>query len=377
MNRIRSVVFISNYLTPHQSALSDALWKITEGNYTFIETIPIEKKTQELGKMPENRPYVLTYSTNKDVASALIRNGDIVISGSAPEHLVRERVKQGKLLFRYSERPLKKGLEIWKYPYRFLRWHWNNPFWKPIYMLCASAYTAQDYGKFGLFKNKTYKWGYFPETKEYPDLNERIERKETTEILWCGRFLEWKHPDDALTVAKWLKDEGYCFRMNFIGTGVLEEKMERLIQEYGLEDCVALLGKMTPEQVRKHMEHAGIYLFTSDRQEGWGAVLNESMNSGCAVIASHAIGSVPYLLEDGENGMVYESGNVEMLYEKVKLLLERPAEQRRLGMTAYETIANVWNAENAAKRFLALSEKLLNGERNTVQFESGPCSHAD
>ena len=49
------------------------------------------------------------------------------------------------------------------------------------------------------------------------------------------------------------------------------------------------------------MEKSEIFLFTSDKGEGWGAVLNESMNSACAVVASHAIGSVPFLLKDGEN----------------------------------------------------------------------------
>ena len=44
-----------------------------------------------------------------------------------------------------------------------------------------------------------------------------------------------------------------------------------------------------------YMESSHIFLlFTSDRNEG--AALNESMNSGCAVVASDAIGSVPYLM---------------------------------------------------------------------------------
>lgn len=51
---------------------------------------------------------------------------------------------------------------------------------------------------------------------------------------------------------------------------------------------------MKASEVRSYMEKADIYLFTSDFNEGWGAVLNESMNSGCAVVASHAIGSVPF-----------------------------------------------------------------------------------
>lgn len=377
MRRIRTVVFLSNNFTYHQAALSDALWGITEGNYTFVETSEKARERQARGVYFSAKPYVLNYWENEENVRKLVKEADVVIAGSAYEPLVQVRIRTGKILFRYSERPLKKGLEIWRYPDRFLRWHRKNPFRRPIYMLCASAYTAQDYRKFGLFRNKTYKWGYFPETKKYTDLENLIVSKNTTEILWCGRFLEWKHPDDALAVAEKLKREGYRFNLKFIGTGIMEEQLKRMTKEYYLEDCVSFLGRMSPDQVREHMEKAGIYLFTSDQQEGWGAVLNESMNSGCAVIASHAIGAVPYLLEDGRNGIVYESGDVEMLCEKVKFLLERPDEQKRLGLAAYRTIAEVWNAELAANRFVKLAEQLLSGDQKTDQFASGPCSRTD
>ena len=62
------------------------------------------------------------------------------------------------------------------------------------------------------------------------------------------------------------------------------------------------------------MEKTGIFLFTSDRQEGWGAVLNEAMNSGCAVVASHLIGAVPFLKKKKKNGLVYSSGDRKTLF---------------------------------------------------------------
>lgn len=377
MRNVKKIVFLSNNFTVHQADLSDALWNITGGNYAFIETSEKARERQKLGNYRPPRPYVLVCWENEKLISKLIKEADVVISGSAPEFLVQERIETGKLLLRYSERPLKKGLELWRYPDRFLRWHWRNPFWKPIYMLCASAYTASDYRKFGLFRNKVYKWGYFPATKRYPDPEKMIASKNETEILWCGRFLDWKHPDDAIEVARILKEDGYAFSLKYIGAGMMENKLRQLVQEYQLEEYVCFLGRMSTDQVREHMETAGVYLFTSDRQEGWGAVLNESMNSGCAVIASRAVGSTPYLLEDGKNGLVYESGNVEQLVEKVKYLLDRPQEQKQLGLAAYRTITETWNAQTAAERLMELSEHFLNGEQTATLFETGPCSRAD
>lgn len=219
-------------------------------------------------------------------------------------------------------------------------------------MLCASAYTAGDYAKFGLFHNRCYKWGYFPETKRYPNIDDLIDRKAKATILWCGRFLDWKHPDDVIEVARRLKDAGYRFEIEMIGTGGMEQQLRQQALEAGLlNENVQFLGPMSPEDVRAHMEKAGIYLLTSDRREGWGAVLNEAMNSGCAVVASDAAGATPYLVENGRSGGVYHSGDIQELYEKVQRLLENTAVQHSYGKAAYRTITELWNAENAAKRF--------------------------
>ena len=100
------------------------------------------------------------------------------------------------------------------------------------------------------------------------------------------------------------------------------------------------------------------------------------MNSGCAVVASHAIGSVPFLMKDGENGLVYRSGDVAMLTDKVRDLLDHPEKRRTLGSAAYETMVATWTAEVAAERLMNLAEHILAGEKNPDLYENGPCSKA-
>ena len=239
------------------------------------------------------------------------------------------------------------------------------------------VWTLHDCAKFGLFHGRCYKWGYFPETIRYPSIDDLIDRKAKATILWCGRFLGWKHPDDVIEVAKRLHEAGCCFKIEMIGTGEMERQLKRQASEAGLlDENVRFLGAMSPEAVRRHMESASICLFTSDRQEGWGAVLNEAMNSGCAVVASDAAGATPYLVNDGVNGSVYHSGNIQELYEKVRRLLENTTMQYSFGKAAYLTITELWNAEVAAKRFLQLSQALLNGTDASGLFANGPCSLA-
>ena len=179
----------------------------------------------------------------------------------------------------------------------------------------------------------------------------------------------------CVEAARRLKEEGYDFTVTMLGNGELLEKTRQQVDELGLQEQVKLPGAVTPDEVRTYMEEASIYLFTSDRNEGWGAVLNESMNSGCAVVACDAIGSVPFLMKDGENGLTYPQDDFEGFYRQVKRLLEDSQFCAKCGRAAYGTITQLWNAEVAAERLLQLAECLKNGKE--TPFTDGPCSKAE
>lgn len=379
MKEIKKVIFISNFFNHHQKPFCEAMYNLLGDGFKFIETDKMTNERKKLGWGEKIFPsYVISESDYKDnllKSQELINEADVVIIGSAPEFLIEKRKRDNKLIFRYSERALKKGLEPLKYIPRLIKWNLKNRS-NNIYMLCASAYTSADYGKFFLFKNKCYKWGYFPEVFTYENIDEIIKNKKKNSILWAGRFLDWKHPELAIKIVERLKDEGYNFSLNIIGSGEMEEVVKRMVKSKKLEKYVTFFGTMNPTEVRRNMLESEIFLFTSDRNEGWGAVLNESMNSGCAVVASHAIGSVPFLIENKKNGLIYKDGDFEDFYKKVKILLDNKEKRQELSKNAYFTMSEIWNAENAAKRFISLAQSILDGEKNPDIFETGVCSKA-
>ena len=372
------IILLSNYFNHHQTGISRELAKKTK-HFEFIATSKMREERKKLG-YGENYipPYVTELDcNNKENILRNIEDADVVIRGSAPFDLIKKRLSHNKLIFRYAERQFKKKELMIKFVPRFVKWHIQNPLRKPIYLLSASAYAVNDFSKFCLFKNKAYKWGYFPETKYYDDVKKLIKQKNKQTILWCGRFIDWKHPDDVIEIGRRLRDAKYSFEINFVGTGIMEEEIIKLAKGMGLNDQIHFLGAMKPEMVRKQMEKSAIFLMTSDKNEGWGAVLNEAMNSGCVVIASHLIGSVPFLIENNKNGMIYKSGDIDQLFEKVKMLLDDENKQDELGFEAYKTITELWNAEVAVERLLCLSENIINGDRYPDLYKTGPCSKAD
>lgn len=378
-----TVAFFSNFINHHQAPFCLEMAKLLGKNFTFIATEEMNSDLKAFWNIDEqNSKYSFVLRAyenddNKEKALKLARECDVVIVGSAPELYIRERIKTNRLTFRYMERPLKEGRWQLLKPrklYAMLRTH-TYYIGRNLYLLCASAYTAGDCALVGGYWGKAYKWGYFPEVRPH-DLDSlffRKRRNKTIDILWAGRLIEWKHPDYSILLADRLKREGYSFCLNIIGDGEQKVYLSKLIEERQLQDCVNLLGSMTPESVRDYMENSDIFLFTSDKREGWGAVLNESMNSACAVIADKNIGSVPFLIHDGIDGLIYD-GTFDDLYCKLKCCMNSYELINSLGRNAYFTIYENWNPAVAANRIIALSEALINGSKFRVK--EGPCSYA-
>lgn len=371
-------VFLSNYFNHHQLPLCENLYRVLGSGFTFVATEPIVPARLKQGYSDMNSQYsfvVRSYESDAQLqlAQHLTDEADVVIIGSAPMTFLENRLRQNKLTFLYSERMYKSGYEAWKWPVRMWRFWKKYSRHKSLYLLCASAYTAWDYARTYTFLNKTYRWGYFPEVRRY----DVLPTKTPSSILWAGRFLDWKHPEQVVEVARRLKNDGYDFHITMLGSGEQWDTIQELVKAEGLQDQIQLTGAVSAENVRSYMETAQIFLFTSDRNEGWGAVLNESMNSGCAVVACSAIGSVPFLMQSGENGLAYPQGDVDALYAHVKYLLDDPAECEKLGKAAYATMTSLWNAETAVTRLLVLCEALLSGDPHPHLYDEGPCSKAE
>jgi len=377
------ITFFSNFLNHHQLPFCKEMSKKNGVDFKFVATEPVPDERLKMGYHDMSTQYSFalnTYSSKNahEYAIKLANESDVVIIGSAPNFYIKKRIESNKLTFYYMERIFKKGRHRILNPKTlgYLLFYHSRFKNKNLYMLCASAYTSADFGLVGAYRNKAYKWGYFPEVKKY-DLNELMDLKNQNKIpklLWVGRLLDWKHPDHVIELGRKLRDSGYEFSLDIIGTGPMQSQIKNMIEKNNLQNQIKLLGSMKPEQVRVHMEQANIFLFTSDFNEGWGAVLNEAMNSGCSVVTSHAIGSVPYLIKSGSNGLIYKSENINFLTERVKYLLDNKEICHKIGINAYKTMSNTWNAEEAANRLVELSKSLLTG--NQLYFEEGPCSKA-
>ena len=153
--------------------------------------------------------------------------------------------------------------------------------------------------------------------------------------------------------------------MNIIGDGEKRSDIIKLVSELNLESCIDVIGAIESEKVRMYMEEADVFLATSDQNEGWGVVINEAMNSGCAVFATPEMGAVPVLIENGKNGFYLHADKEKEAAIQIYELSKDPERLRDVKQSAYETIKDHYSPDVYAQRFIEIAKKTMNG----AQFE--------
>lgn len=373
--------FVSNYINHHQIPLCDALYERLGKGFAFIQTMPMEAERVEMGwGVAENEiPYVMCLYEDEYECLKRIMESDVVLFGwTGREDIVMPRLQSGKTTLRVSERLYREGQ--WKAvsprglvaKYReHIRYRKEN-----VCMLCAGAYAASDFHLIGAYPDKLFKWGYFTKLRTYGDgAFAAMKPKEgPLQIVWAGRFIPLKHPEYAVRLGAALQKNGHAFRIHMLGGGEMEAALKQEIRREGLSESFVFYGYTGPEQVRDVMEKCHIHLFTSNHLEGWGAVVNEGMNSGCVEVVDARVGAAPFLIRHGENGLLYQSGSYDEMEALVFDLFENWEARRAMGRAAYETIRDMWNAEHAAAALLQFSDRLRQGK--IVPEKEGPLSPA-
>lgn len=373
--------FVSNYINHHQMPLCEALWRELGDDFTFIQTMPMEEERVAMGWGVDVRqlPYVQCLYQDEYACRRTIAESDVVLFGwSQREDIAAERLASGRVTMRVSERLYREGQ--WKAvsPRGLAAKYQEHIKYrkKNVCMLCAGAYTASDFHLIGAYPGKLFRWGYFTRLRTYSEeqFNTMKVQDGRLHIVWAGRFIPLKHPEYVVRLAGTLREMGYPFFIHMLGDGELEPQIRQDVEQAGLAESFRFYGYTEPEQVRDVMEQCHIHLFTSNHLEGWGAVVNEGMNSGCVEVVNEQVGAAPYLIRHGENGLVYPKDRYEKMEALVLDLFENWETRRRMGRAAYETIRDVWNAEYAAKELLRFAEGLLRGE--IVPGKEGPLTAA-
>jgi glycosyltransferase involved in cell wall biosynthesis len=172
-------------------------------------------------------------------------------------------------------------------------------------------------------------------------------------LLFIGRMYHEKAPTHLVSALSRLKNDFKDLGVIFIGPDQGEvAKVNSIARDLGLQEKVVYAGKVTEKE--KYQLLAGCEFFVlPSKFEAQGIVFIEAWAQKKAVIGTK-VGGVPYVVSDGENGLLYDYGDINGLTSLIKGLMKNPDKAKALGQRGYE----IANRESRWKKVIDKIERL-------------------
>ena len=130
-------------------------------------------------------------------------------------------------------------------------------------------------------------------------------------ILFVSKIEPRKRPADLLAAYLKLTKTGAVAGppyLLFVGDGDQRRPLEEVVRDKELES-VRFLGFKNQTELPAYYDLCDVFVLPSVH-EPWGLVVNEVMNAGRAVIVSDQVGCGPDLVRNGENGYIFQAGDI-------------------------------------------------------------------
>lgn len=146
------------------------------------------------------------------------------------------------------------------------------------------------------------------------------------QIISVGRLVEKKGLSVLIEACDFLQQWGVSFNCQIVGTGSLENELERQIEQLGLRGKVALIGARPQNEVFQLLQGAAVfvapYIIGKDgNRDGLPTVLLESIALGTPCVATDVTG-IPELIHDGETGLIVPQNDPKQLALALQKMLE-------------------------------------------------------
>jgi glycosyltransferase involved in cell wall biosynthesis len=140
-----------------------------------------------------------------------------------------------------------------------------------------------------------------------------------------------------------------------VGDGPCKDTLEGLARSLGVLERTTFTA--TTVDVVSWYRRIDVFVLPS-LNESFSNSLMEAMACGCAVVASN-VGGNPELVVHGDNGLLFEPGDIGSLASELESALGDAALRHKLSAAAIRTIEDGYTRERSARRFGELYRRLL------------------
>ena len=178
-------------------------------------------------------------------------------------------------------------------------------------------------------------------------------------ILWVGAvnirkgfmyllkaFQSLKHPHKELIVI-----------------GNVEPEIKQLLNNEDISG-IQFLGTVDNGQLPKYYSTAHVFVLPSI-EDGFGMVMGEALGCGCPVIATNHTGAED-LFEDGKEGFIVPVRSVELLKNRLQLLMDDTGKQKQMADAGIEKVKSIGGWNSYGDEFTSLIERLQSPVTNSA-----------
>jgi len=189
-----------------------------------------------------------------------------------------------------------------------------------------------------------------------------VQRK-TDELLFVGRLVEKKGVQSLLEAMPNVMEKHPTVRLVLAGSGPVEQELRQQAQRLHLSERVDFLGMVAQTQLPALYQRATIAIFPfvvakSGDQEGFGLVQVEAMGCECPVIAGD-LPAIHDIITHEENGLIFPSGNAQVLADAIIKLLDEPELRARLAGEGRKSVVQKFDWEIVAGKYAEVYNMLI------------------
>ncbi len=196
------------------------------------------------------------------------------------------------------------------------------------------------------------------EIENYYQQNDHSFDRENIQCIITGRVVEGKGQMDAVKAISHLRDKGITnVRLTIVGyrgESEYELKIKYYIADNHLEEYVKLVDFTS--DVKPLLKKSDIGLVCS-KAEAFGRITIEYMLSGLFVIGSNS-GGTPELIKEGINGVLYSSGDVSNLADRIEWVLRNIGEAKLIAKRGQIIAAEKFSMERTSNKVLDIYKNI-------------------
>lgn len=177
-------------------------------------------------------------------------------------------------------------------------------------------------------------------------------------LLFVGRYGAAKGAPELIGALAQARSTGVDARLRFVGRELHagdEASLRGDVERRGLGGVVEFAGVLPPERLRECYVDTDVICLPS-RREGLPMALLEGMAFGLPVLAT-AVGGIPYLVADGESGLLVEPGDVDAMAQAIEALAASPEQRMKMGAAARARVEATADARLVAAKWRDLYER--------------------